>query len=266
MPFSYAQTVPSEPLWFYVTNSWYKGKYPNFHDVTKLPAAKILEANYEVIKKEVLEFYEREGDTTMQANFTPYKYKEEGWRTVNLMSFMLMYPKLIKKFPATWEILNAIPGMVSVTLAVLKPHTRIKAHFGDSNAIVRTHLGLVVPGKYPELGLRNGSREQCWEEGKTFAITIAHRHYAWNNTDHKRIILMVDTVHDDFKDRKMWICALLLSSATMKFIATKIPVLKKTPDLIPKFFHPVIGGLFYALLFVQHKVRFDFDWFFRRFK
>src|SRR5688572_7165831 len=106
----------------------------------QLPSGKTLVANYEAIKKEVLEFYEREGETTMQANFTPYKYKEEGWRTVNLMSFMLLYPDLIKKFPVTWEILRTIPDMVGVTLAVLKPHTRIKAHFGDSNAIVRTHL------------------------------------------------------------------------------------------------------------------------------
>jgi aspartyl/asparaginyl beta-hydroxylase (cupin superfamily) len=246
-------TSAAEPLWFYITNNWYKGKYPNFHDVSKLQSAQVLEDNYVAIKKEVLEFYEREGETTMQANFTPYKYKEEGWRTVNFMSFMLMYPGLIKKFPVTWEILRTIPDMVGVTIAVLKPHTRIKAHFGDSNAIVRTHLGLVVPGKYPELGLRNGSQEKCWEEGKTFAITIAHRHYAWNNTDHKRIIIMVDTVHPDFRDKKMWICALLLASATMKFIATKITPLKKIPGFIPKMLHPMIGSLFYVVLFLQHK-------------
>lgn len=249
------QTQAVEPLWFYVTNSWYKGKYPNFHDVSSLPAARILESNYQFIKKEIVEFYEREGETTLQPNFTPYKYKEEGWRTVNLMSFLLMYPRLIKKFPVTWEILRQIPNMVTVTVSVLNPHTRIKAHFGDSNAIVRTHLGLVVPGKYPDIGLRNGSCEQGWEEGKTFAITIAHRHYAWNNTDHKRIILMVDTVNEDFKDRKVWICALLLASAAMKFIATKIPILKKVPDFIPRFFHPLFGALFYLVLLIQHGIK-----------
>lgn len=220
--------------------------------MSRLPSAKVLEENYAVIKQEVLEFYEREGETTLQANFTPYKYKEEGWRTINLLSFMLMYPGAIKKLPKTWEILRNIPDMVGVTMAVLKPHTRIKAHFGDSNAIVRTHLGLVIPGKYPELGLRNGSQEKCWEEGKTFAITIAHRHYAWNNTDRKRIILMVDTINPDFKGRKMWICSLLLAAAVMKFIATKIPPLKKAPAFFPRMLHPLFGSIFYVFLFFQH--------------
>ena len=120
--------------------------------------------------------------------------------------------------------------------------------------LLASHLGLVIPGKYPELGLRNGSQEQCWEEGKAFAITIAHRHYAWNYTDHKRIILMVDTIHQDFKTKKTWICALLLSSASMKFITTKFPVLKKTPEFVPKFFHPVIGSCYYIFLIIRYRL------------
>src|ERR1019366_545862 len=181
-----------EKIWFHINRHWYTGKLPAFYDTTQLPSAAILERNYEAIKKEVMDYYAKEGDK-IKPNFVWYNDSMEGWHAVDMMSYNLLYPGHIKKFPVVWGIVSKIPNVVSVQISILKAHSRIRPHMDDSNAIIRHHLGLVVPGKYPELGFRGGSTETCWEEGKVFAMCMAHRHLVWNNTDGNRIILVVDT-------------------------------------------------------------------------
>ena len=156
--------------------------------------------------------------------------------------------------------------MVTAQIAVLRPHTRVKAHFGDSNAIIRSHLGIVVPGKYPELGFRNGSKERCWEEGKVLAICIAHRHYVWNNTDRKRIILLVDTINPLYVNKKLYICGGMLAAAILKTIATNFPITKKTPAFLVRLLHQPITWGFMVILFMQNNLNFDFGTFRRKFK
>lgn len=242
-----------EPLYFYLTGNWYKGKMPNFYDVAEFESTKILEGNFNIIKEEILRFYESDSDS-LKPNFTPYRYKEEGWRTINLRGFMLKYPKNIKKFPVIESIVNQIPHVVTVQVAVLNPHTRVKAHFGDSNAIIRNHLGVVIPGVYPQLGFRNGTKEKCWEEGKVLAICIAHRHYVWNYTDQKRIILLVDTIHPDYVNKKYFICAGLLAASALKLIATNLPITKKTPHWLVRTFHKIVSAIFIVVLLFQEKL------------
>lgn len=69
---------------------------PNFYDVSSLESTKILEGNCVVIKK--FDFYNTNEDK-FKPNFTPYNYKEDGWRTINLFAFMMEYPEAIKNFP-----------------------------------------------------------------------------------------------------------------------------------------------------------------------
>tara|TARA_Y100000385_G_scaffold66934_1_gene66718 strand:- start:33428 stop:34207 length:780 start_codon:yes stop_codon:yes gene_type:complete len=242
--------MKKEKLYFYLTGNWYKGDMPNFYDVTDFESTKLLEKNYSAIKEEILNFYERDA-LSFKANFTPYKYKEQGWQTINLISFMLKRQSNIKKFPVLFDAVSKIPDLLTIQIAVLKPQTRVKAHFGDTNAIIRSHLGIVVPGTLPDIGFRNGTEEKCWEEGRVLAICVAHRHYVWNNTDKTRIILLVDTIHPDFRAEKTWICSGLLSAAFLKLIATKLPVTKKTPHFIVRLFHSILSVFFRLTLFLQ---------------
>jgi aspartyl/asparaginyl beta-hydroxylase (cupin superfamily) len=244
-----------EPLYFYLTGNWYTGKMPNFYDVSQMESTRILEENYSRLKDEILRFFET-NEADLKPNFTPYNYKEEGWRTINLHAFMLQSPENIAKLPVLNEVARSIPNMVTAQVAVLEPRTRVKAHFGDSNAIIRNHLGIVVPGKYPDLGFRNGSKEQCWEEGKVLAICIAHRHYVWNNTDHKRIIVLLDTIHPAYAHKKLWICSGLLSAAVLKLIATRFPITRKTPHGLLRAFHKIVALPIMLILWAQNTFNF----------
>lgn len=242
-----------EPIYFYVTGKWYTGKLPNFYDVSTLSSTKILEDNYEKIKEEILSFYDRHANI-IRPNNTSRQYKEEGWKNLSLYGFMLRYPNHIKYFPFLGQLIETIPNLITAQIAVLEPHVRVKAHFGDTNALIRSHLGIVVPGQYPELGFRNGSQERCWEEGKVLAICIAHRHYVWNNTDKKRIVLIIDTIHPDYVDKKYLIATGILASAVMKIITYKFPFTKKFPEWLVLFFHSLIRIPFRIILFLQNSL------------
>ena len=247
-------TLIKEPIYFNTTGKWYTGKLPSFYDVSKLDSTEILEKNYSVIKEEILNFFEKHPNV-IKPNYAPNgnNYKNEGWKNLSLYSFMIKHPHNIKYFPHLTKIVESIPNMITAQVVVLEPKTRVKAHFGETNALVRSHLGIVIPGKYPELGFRNKSEERCWEEGKVLAICTSHRHYVWNNTDRKRIILLVDTIHTDYIKNKYFIGTGILSSSTMKILVMKFPFTKKFPNWLVNFLHKLIMIPWAFVLLLQNK-------------
>jgi aspartyl/asparaginyl beta-hydroxylase (cupin superfamily) len=222
-------TEPAEKLAFYISRSWPKTRQAPFPDVREDPGARILEKNFEAIRAEVLERF-GENPEEFRANFTPYAYREQGWRTVNLYSYFLRNRENCARFPVTDAVVRQIPGMSMAQIAVLNPRTRVKAHFGDTNGILRMHMGLVVPGALPDLGIRMLREDRCWEEGKVFAISISQRHFAWNDTDHHRIVLVVDRVRPEYDDRRLEVASNALAVIAMKFAATRLPMLKDLPS------------------------------------
>lgn len=242
-------------VFYYVTRGWYQGDSPVFFDPATLPGTRILEDNWRIIKDEIEAYYAEHAEA-FQPNFTPYAYKEQGWKTINLYSYFLKYRGNCEKLPRTDEIVSRIPGMSMCQIAVLDPHTRIKAHFGDTDAIIRSHLGIRVPGGLPELGLRVRRRRVTWEEGKVFAFCIAHRHYAWNYTDQPRIALVVDTFKEQYMARRYAIAGNALAAIVTKAIATRFPITKKIPPPLARAIHRPLGWFFRFALFLQR--RFDF--------
>ncbi len=239
-----------EPVFYYVTPEWYKGSEPGFYDVEQLPGTKVLRENYAAIRREIVAFYEARG-AEITANFTPYAYEEQGWRTINLYSYFLRYEENCRKFPVVDSVVRQIPGMCLAQIAVLDPKTRIKAHFGDTNVIVRSHLGIVVPGDLPDIGIQVRRERKCWQEGDVLALQIANRHYAWNFTDRHRIVLVVDTFRPEYMDRRYAIAGNVLAAIAMKWVATKVPATKRIPRWLARAIHKPLGLVFRTQLWVQ---------------
>ena len=239
-----------EPVYYYVTGEWYKGKLPVFYDPAELAGARILEENFATIRDEVMAYYATHG-AEMRANFTPYAYKEKGWKTVNLFSYFFEYRDHCRTFPKTTEIVRRIPNVSMAQVAVIDPHTRVKAHFGDTNVVIRMHLGLSVPGGLPELGLRAKRGSITWQEGKVWAFNIAHRHYAWNHTDLPRVALVVDVFRDEYVDQRYAIAGNCLAAIAMKAFATRNPATKRLPKRLLPWIHRPLGLVFRIALFVQ---------------
>lgn len=255
-----------EPPYYYINErDWYKGNFPVFYESKDIPASAILRDNYPVIKAEIIDFFSKQGKE-IKPNFTPYSYREAGWRTVNLFSYFMKYSKKCAYFPKTTKIVESIPGMSGAQIAVLYPRTRIKAHFGDSNAFVRTHIGIKIPGTLPEIGFRVKNKEVCWKEGDVFSFCAVHRHYAWNNTDEIRIMFQVDTFRPEYLSKKYTIAGNILSSMATKYMATKYRFLRKMPRSIVNVTHISIGFIFTIILLLQVKLNFNLAELFEGFK
>lgn len=250
------QDIANEKIYFNITGNWYKGAVPAFYNRADLEAAPILEAKYADIREEIIQFYS--AHTKMfEPMYVPHQYEDKNWLVFNFYGFMLKYPENLQYFPKLAKALEQIPNMVGAQISVLMPNTRIKAHISGSNALIRNHLGVVIPGSYPELGIRVKTEERCWEEGKVLAFTESHRHYAWNNTDKVRIVLLVDTIHPAFAHRKAYICAASLAVLVLKMFTVKFPITKKMPVWMVHVMHRLFVLPFLLIFFLQNQLHID---------
>jgi len=244
---------PIEEPYYNIRPGWYLGGFAELYDPSQLKGTKILEDNYEVIKEEILEFY-KNNHHDFKINFTPYKYREGGWKTLGLYSYFYKRSDNIEKLPRTNKILQQIPGMCGALVGVLEPNTRIKAHIGDTSAIIRSFLGIQVPGDLPEIGLRIGSTDICPEEGKVApAFTITKRHYAWNYTNQYRIVLSVDVLREQYWEKKYRVASNTLAGAAIRVIGVKFPFLKTVSPIITSVTHRCLSIFFWLVLFIQRK-------------
>ncbi|MCW3103913.1 MAG: hypothetical protein JWO09_2353 [Bacteroidetes bacterium] len=132
----------------------------------------------------------------------------EKWKAFSFYFWGLrMNANACSRCPETIMLLERIPDIVSASVSVLEPHAEIKGHFGDTDAIYRCHFGLIVSGKLPECGFRVGYEDKSWENGKFLIFNDANYHRAWNHTDQRRVVLILDVIRPQFANRKTWVCA-----------------------------------------------------------
>ncbi|PKB13950.1 aspartyl/asparaginyl beta-hydroxylase [Novosphingobium kunmingense] len=102
---------------------------------------------------------------------------------------------IIERCPQTAALLERlplarIPGRgPNAFFSLLKPHSRIPAHTGVTNVRAIVHLALDIP---PGCGFRVGNETREWVEGKAFAFDDTIEHEAWNDSDRRRAILIID--------------------------------------------------------------------------
>ena len=239
-----------EKLFFKIHKKWYTGEAPCFYDTDSFAWKSILEDNYELIKNELFMVLKTKNNELKNIH-PPFDFFENGWKTFPLYSYMIKYPENIRKMPKTNTILKSIPHLITAQFSILNPNTRIKAHQGDTNGIIRLHFGISIPAAYPKCGFRCGSEERGWENGALLAFSEARRHYAWNYSNEDRIVLILDVIHPDYIKQKTFIGAGLLSSTAMKFIALRFKLTKKLPYFLVRSFHVLITFFFYVLLLIQ---------------
>lgn len=247
-----------EPYYWSTGSGYYGGKYPAWWDVSQSEVAKILEDNYDAIKSEILDFYDRRSES-LSPNWLPWGYSNEGWLTVDLYSFGMKTPKNCRQLPFIDSLARSIPGMMLAQVAVLQPHTKVRPHIGETSGLVRCHLPIVVPGTAPDLGMRVGHETRCWKEGEVFALNIAYRHSAWNLTDKPRLLFILDYVHPDFADRQHEIESNCLALMVMKGISARLTPLKKAPTSVTRPVQAVLARGFRVMLFLQRHARLSPD-------
>jgi aspartyl/asparaginyl beta-hydroxylase (cupin superfamily) len=206
----------------------YFGNEPFFYNANEFEWTKFIEYNWQIILEELVPYIE-----TRSPELTPYFHKtlikQGNWKTLNLLYWSIQVPENYKKFPKTVQLFEKIPNLVSASFSLLEPHTIISPHHGDTNAIIRCHLGLVIPDTLPSCGMEVGTEKQSWENGKLMLFSDVHEHSAFNNTDHPRYIFLFDVLKQEYASRKLYVCSGVLAQLSLLFLSEKLKIKRLAP-------------------------------------
>lgn len=119
---------------------------------------------------------------------------DNNWKTFFLFGFGIKATLNCQSCPRTTSILEQIPGMKTAFFSVLSPHKHIPAHKGIYKGIIRSHLGLIIPGKVGDCIMRIEKEYIYWQEGKVVVFDDTFDHEVWNNTSETRVVLLIDVV------------------------------------------------------------------------
>ncbi len=230
--------------WFSLyDNNEYKGKEEPYYEISEWKGIKELKEKTEVIYKECLDFISRH---EMESHFNVTMVeKPMSWKVRSLRVWGVEMYAYQKFFPETMRYLSDIDNVVNIGFNLLCPGAIIKAHQGDTNAILRCHLGLEVPKEKEKCYLSVKEEKKYWEKGEIIAFMDAYTHYAVNESSERRIILLFDLLNPRYVNKKNLICATVLTSFYMQQMGNYFPFLYSVPRRFFRLF------LFPMVKFIQ---------------
>ncbi len=186
-------------------------KHRPFHDPDTCAGAAILEAGFPVIRDEAFSL-----DDSAQLDYTIASRPLRRWRDPRTWLRRRAAPRawtvypfyhmgvdveaLTRRCPRTADIINALPNVCldypwgDALLSVQGPQSRLPPHCSVDNLRLRCHLGIRIPDG---TGIRVGSEERQWSEGRCLLFEDSFEHSVWNLSEQRRIVLIVDFWHPD---------------------------------------------------------------------
>ncbi len=235
----------------------YHGKLDYYYSSDAFPELEPLKKNWEGIRNEIVEIEKRDGLLSGMNSLSPAKIEGEGrWSLIYLMSFRWKFHENMKKFPFTTSVISQIPNCVFAGISTLPPNTHISPHYGDTNAIVRTHLGLMVPEPYPTIGIRVGDQEKGWKDGELLCFINVQKHNVWNNSSKRRYVLMFDFIPQPLVHRTNEICANALGSQSFIYFYKNFAIVRKMPIIIHNIMCKMFSLVWRIYLPIQRRFQF----------
>lgn len=258
MAVEYPSPLPThERLLVFIRESKYEGALARFYAPEQFPELKPLTDNWEAIRDEVLRYEKMHGSIRGLNTYSPPELSsEQGWSNLYLENFMWRIHKNRKHFPIACAVVDKIPNATYGAVSILAPGGEIKPHYGDTNGIIRCHLGLDIPAPHPTTGIRVAGEERGWANGEITLFTEAHVHNTWNHSTAKRYVFVVDIVPRFFKESRWEICAKVLGAQTFNYFETRFPFLKIIPDALLPPIHIALTLIWRAYLPLQRMLRF----------
>lgn len=235
--------------WYSIFGGRYKGDHPSFYDKDQLEWTKILEDNWQVIHDELLGLIEESPERLQPYNINKsMSFPPQRWKTMGLIFWNMRNHKNCRRCPETMKILKTLPGCTSASLSILEPQSNINPHQGDTDAVIRCHMGLEIPGSLPECGFQVDENITEWQEGVTLPFCDAQTHTAWNHTDERRYVMILDVMRPEFQSRKNEICAHVLASAAIQILYQEFDFLRRRKRYVKKILYHVMRISFFVFL------------------
>lgn len=172
------------------------GDHPVF-DNKQFNWTTLLEDNWSAIRKElesILSFHQELPNLQDIQQEQNILNQDNKWKTFFLYGFGIKATMNCQSCPVTTSLLEQIPGMKTAFFSVLSPYKHIPAHKGIFKGLIRSHLGLIIPGKPGDCVMRIENEKIYWQEGKAIVFDDTYEHEVWNNSGEVRVVLLLDVI------------------------------------------------------------------------
>lgn len=162
-------------------------------DLAAFPQTAKLRQNWQVIRDEALRLQQggEIRDATGHNDIGFNSFYQRGWKRFYLKWYGDPPPSARALCPQTVALVEAVPGLNAAMFAVLPPGARLNAHRDPSAASLRYHLGLVTPNS-DQCRIVVDGESYFWRDGEDVMFDETYLHWAENNSDQARIILLCD--------------------------------------------------------------------------
>lgn len=171
------------------------------HPIMNLDKFKELEGlkqNWKIIRDEAIQLYEKGffnqtskpgSGAYFDIGFrTFYKY---GWSKFYLKWYGYTHQSALALCPNTVKLLSQYKTVNGAMLSILPPGSQLTRHLDPVACSLRYHLGLVTPN-HNSCFINIDEVDYSWRDGEALLFDETYIHYAKNNTDQYRLILMCD--------------------------------------------------------------------------
>jgi beta-hydroxylase len=157
-----------------------------------------IQQNWQTIRDEALRLHERgyfnkTTDPSKPAYFdvgfrTFYKY---GWSKFYIKWYGHTHASAQALCPNTVRLLQGIRSVNGAMFSLLPPGSQLTRHLDPLAVSLRYHLGLSTPNS-DACFINVDGQQYSWRDGQAVLFDVTYLHYARNDTDVPRLILMCD--------------------------------------------------------------------------
>ena len=169
-----------------------------FLDLADFPDLSLVKEEWEVIRKEALSIMDdnifeqtiKPGeDSSYDIGFrTFFKY---GWSKFYCTWYGYTHASALQNCPKTVEIVNRIPSVNGAMFTLLPPGSQLTRHCDPIGCSLRYHIGLSTPND-DDCYINIDGSSYSWRDGDAILFDETYLHFARNDTDTPRLILMLD--------------------------------------------------------------------------
>lgn len=154
-----------------------------------------LEAEWQAVRRELEQLLKRREELPRFQDIASDQYRispDEKWRTFIFYGFGYRSEHNARLSPQTARLLDRIPGIENAFFSILAPGKTIPSHHGVTKALVRCHLGLIIPPEPARCFMDVDGVRCTWQEGRTLVFDDSYPHAVQNDTEFERAVLLLD--------------------------------------------------------------------------
>lgn len=235
-------------IWYSFSGRNYEGNEPAFYDAAQFQWAEKSAGEISQLRLNSASLTNKLSEQALPYFVKDLVSKAGAWKQTTFYFWGDRNAEACAQSPELDAIIRSIPGMLSAGISILEANTHVLPHYGDTNSVIRCHIGIDVPSGLPDCGIKVKDEMRSWSVNEWLMFCDAHKHEAWNKTQRRRIVLIADVLAPEFSSRRKEICCNVKSMHSLQRAESNVPVIRKLPGSV--------RGLIRKMFLVKHYLRY----------